>query len=244
MKKINAVGKSILVISDLHIPYHAVDSMAFLYEVKNKYKPDIIYSVGDLFDNHAISFHNHSADLLSPGDELLECIDLIHQKKYGLHTMFPKMVISSSNHDDLFARKIKVNGLPIKVLKELKDIYETPGWSWHEKIVFKVKNFEEIYCVHGQTSDGLKLANNIGKSTCQGHYHTRMCIQWSTNAISNKRRFSMQVGCLIGNGLAQEYNRLQLARPELGVGFISREGLPTLVPMVLNDKGRWIGKLL
>jgi len=243
MKKINATSKSILVISDLHIPYHHADAMVFLHEIKKKYKPDIIYSVGDIFDNHAISFHNHSADLFSPGDELEKCIELIHQKKYGLHSMFNKMVISSSNHDDLFARKIKVNGLPIKVLKELKDIYRTPGWTWHEKIIFKVKNVEEIYCVHGQTTDGLKLANHIGQSTCQGHFHTRFNIQWSTNSVSNKRRFSMQAGCLIGSGLAQEYNRLMLNRPELGVGYISREGLPALIPMLTNDKGRWIGKL-
>ena len=54
----------------------------------------------------------------------------------------------------------------------------------------------------------------------------------------------MQVGCLVGEGLAFEYNKLQLARPELGVGFISKEGMPSLIPMLLNDKGRWIGKLL
>lgn len=244
MKKVNALGKKVLVISDIHIPYHVPDAMQFLFEIKKKYKPDIVYSVGDIFDNHAISFHSHSADLFSPGDELQRCIDLIHQKKYGLHTMFPRMLISSSNHDDLFARKIKINSLPIKILKELKDIYDTPGWSWHEKIILKVKNFEEVYCVHGQSSNGLKLANHLGCSVIQGHFHTAQNISYSTNTISNKRRWSMQVGCLVGSGLAFEYNKLQLARPSLGVGWINQEGLPTLIPMILNDKGRWIGKLL
>lgn len=244
MKKINALGKSILCISDLHIPYHVADSMRFLYEIKKKYKPDIVMSVGDIFDNHAISFHSHSADLFSPGDELEKCIELIHQKKYGLHTMFPNMVICSSNHDDLLARKIKINGLPIKVLKELKDIYETPKWSWHEKIIFKIKNFEEVYCVHGQSSNGHKFANNMGCSTVQGHYHNSFNISFATSCRSNKRRFSMQTGCLVSDGLAFEYNKLQVNRPELGVGFISRNGMPALFPLVLDDKGRWDGNLL
>ena len=244
MKKINAINRSVLVISDLHIPYHHADSMHFLKEVKKKYKPDIVYSVGDCFDNHAISFHNHSADLFSPGDELQKCIEYIHQKKYGLHTMFPKLVISSSNHDDLLARRIKVGGLPIKVLKELRDIYDTPGWSWHDKIIIKVKNFEEVYCVHGQASNGLKLANHMGCSTIQGHFHSVQNVSFSTNPVNNKRRFSLQVGCLIGEGLSFEYNRLQLLRPQLGVGFLTTEGLPTLIPMIVNDKGRWVGKLL
>lgn len=244
MKKINASGKKVLVISDLHIPYHVADSMRFLYEIKKKYKPDIVLSVGDIFDNHAISFHPSNHDLFSAGHELEQCIELIHQKKYGLATMFPNLLILSSNHDDLYARKIKVNGLPIKVLKELKEIYDTPGWNWYEKIILKVKNFEEVYCVHGQSSNGLKLANHLGCSALQGHFHTAQNISYSTNTVSNKRRWSMQVGCLVGSGLAFEYNKLQLARPELGVGWINQEGLPTLIPMILNDKGRWIGKLL
>lgn len=254
MKKVNAINKSILVISDCHIPYHlgsdpknkdaVADSMAFLYEIKKRLKPDIVMSVGDIFDNHAISFHQESADLFSPGDELEKCIELIHQKKYGLATMFEKLIILSSNHDDLYARKIKVNKLPIKVLKELKDIYGTPGWNWYEKVILKIKNFEDVYCVHGQSSNGLKLANHLGCSSLQGHFHTACSVAYSTNSVSNKRRWSMQVGALIGNGLAFEYNKLQLARPELGVGWISEEGVPSIIPLILNKKGRWIGKII
>lgn len=244
MKKINARNRSVLVISDCHYPYHHPDAPRFLYEIKKQYKPDIVISVGDEVDHHAVSFHNHSADLLSPGDELQKVIELFHEKKYGLYTMFNKMAICHSNHGSLYVRKIKVSGLPVKVLRELKDIYETPGWSWHEHLLLNVKNFGEVYVTHGQSKQGLKLANELGFSTIQGHYHSVANVALAANMGHNKRRFSMMVGCLIGDGLAFEYNRLQTARPNLGVGWISTDGMPSLIPMLTDKKNRWTGDLI
>ena len=51
--------KSILVISDLHIPYHHRDSFAFLKEIKKEFKPDFIVNIRDLLDFHAINMHTH-----------------------------------------------------------------------------------------------------------------------------------------------------------------------------------------
>ena len=38
--------KSVLVISDLHIPYHHKDSFEFLKAVKKKFKPDTVVNIG------------------------------------------------------------------------------------------------------------------------------------------------------------------------------------------------------
>lgn len=243
-KRINAKHKKVLIISDLHMPYQHPDSLRFLYEIKKRKKPDIVINVGDEVDHHAVSFHSHSADLFSPGDELEKAIELFHLKKYGLYTMFPSMAICHSNHGSLYARKIKVNGLPIKVLKDLKDIYETPGWSWHEHIMLNVNNFGEVYVTHGQSKQGLKLANELGFSCVQGHYHSIANVALASNLGHNRRRFSMIVGCLISDGLAFEYNKLQTARPNLGVGWISKDGMPSLIPMITDSKNRWTGKLI
>ena len=62
--------QTILLIPDLHIPYHHPDSFAFLDAVKRKYKPTEVINLGDMEDNHAISFHESDADLFSAGDEL------------------------------------------------------------------------------------------------------------------------------------------------------------------------------
>ena len=62
--------KRILVISDLHIPYHHKDSIEFLKEIKKQYKPDFVVNIGDLLDFHAINMHTHDPDLYSAGHEL------------------------------------------------------------------------------------------------------------------------------------------------------------------------------
>mgnify|MGYP003654450391 FL=1 len=64
------MNKRILVISDLHVPYHHKDAFAFLKEIKKEYKPDFVVNIGDLLDFHSISMHEHNPDLYSAGDEL------------------------------------------------------------------------------------------------------------------------------------------------------------------------------
>ena len=64
------MNRCVLVISDLHIPYHHKDSFDFLREIKKQFKPDFVVNIGDLLDFHAISFHEHNPDLPSIGDEL------------------------------------------------------------------------------------------------------------------------------------------------------------------------------
>ena len=61
---------SILVISDMHMPYHHPDLVAYLKFIKTKYSPDRIVCIGDEVDQHSISFHTHNSDLFSHGAEL------------------------------------------------------------------------------------------------------------------------------------------------------------------------------
>ena len=62
--------KRILVISDMHIPYHHKDAFKFLKEIKKEFKPDTIINIGDSIDFHNISMHQSSPDLPNAGDEL------------------------------------------------------------------------------------------------------------------------------------------------------------------------------
>jgi hypothetical protein len=49
----------------------------------------------------------------------------------------------------------------------------------------------------------------------------------------------MQIGCLINDkALGFAYNKINLKRPLIGMGIII-DGIPKLLPMILNKKGRW-----
>ena len=60
--------KSVLIISDTHIPYHHQDLIPFLKDLKNIMKPDKVIHIGDELDKHALSFHDSDPDLPSAGD--------------------------------------------------------------------------------------------------------------------------------------------------------------------------------
>ena len=58
------MNKSILIISDTHIPYHHPDLIPFLKDLKEIYKPDRVIHIGDEVDKHAMSFHDSDPDRL------------------------------------------------------------------------------------------------------------------------------------------------------------------------------------
>ncbi|MGA1049627.1 MAG: metallophosphoesterase, partial [Minisyncoccia bacterium] len=93
--------KSVLVISDLHIPYHHKDAFKFLKAIKKEFKPDTVINIGDLLDFHAISMHEHNPDLPSAGYEL----DIAREYVKELENMFPVVTEVDSNHSSLVYRR-------------------------------------------------------------------------------------------------------------------------------------------
>jgi hypothetical protein len=228
--------KSILVISDTHIPFNHADVVSFLRHLKKKHKPDRVVHIGDEIDFHAISFHDSDPDLMSPGDELKTAI----RRLKPLYKLFPEMDLLESNHGSLVYRKGKHHGLPRSVLKSYRDVLEAPpGWRWHFELILPMSNGEKVYFHHGKSANGLKLSQAMGMATVQGHHHETMAVQYWGNPLG--LYWSMQVGCLIEKStLAFEYCKNNMKRPLIGTGVI-RNGLPILEPMILNKRGRWVG---
>ena len=230
--------KSILCISDLHIPYEHPDTLEFLKAVKKKYKVDKVLSVGDEVDGHAISFHPSDPDLFSPGHEL----EMAIAKLKAYYRVFPEMDIVDSNHGSLVYRKQKFHGLPRSVFKDYGDILGAPkGWKWHFDLTLKMSDGNSVYICHGKSSQNLKLSQSMGMSTVNGHFHEQFNIQyWGS---PSGLYWAMAVGCLVDDSsLAFTYNNTNLKRPIIGCGLILN-GHPKLVPMVLRSNGRWTGEL-
>jgi hypothetical protein len=221
----------------MHHPYAHPDTVAFLRAVKKKYRPDFVLCLGDEVDHHAISFHDSDPDLPSAGDELEEAI----KKLRPLYKLFPKMVVLESNHGSLVYRKAFAHGLPKKVIKSYNEILEAPkGWKWVPDLVFKTP-LGPVYSCHGKSAGPGKLASLMGMSCVQGHHHSTAQIYY----ISTPERliFDMHSGCLVDDkSLAMAYNKLTIKRPIISCSVIIN-GVPEIVPMVLNKKGRWKGTL-
>ena len=184
--------KSILVISDQHAPYHHIDTIDFLAAIKQKYKPDTVVNIGDEMDWHSISFHDSHPGLYSPSHEL----QVARKFFKDLEKLFPKQYVMDSNHGSLVFRKATRYGLPHEVFKSYNHMLGVgKGWTWHEDLILKASNGQKIYFCHGKYKDVLKVAQQYGMCTVQGHYHTCYKIDYWSNP--NELLWGMQVGCLI-----------------------------------------------
>jgi len=232
------VNKRILVISDMHIPYHHRDSFEFLTEIKKEYKPDFVINIGDLLDFHAINMHTHDPDLYSAGDELKASKGFI----MALEGIFPQMIEVESNHSSLVYRRALKYGMSREFLKDYGEFLGTKKWKWVDDLTIKMSNGQKCFFTHGRSADVLKVSQAMGMSAVQGHFHTKFLISFWANP--NNLFFAMNVGCLINQkSMAFSYAKNFRTRFIIGCGIILG-GIPKLLPMVLNDKGRWNKKLV
>jgi predicted MPP superfamily phosphohydrolase len=231
--------KRVLLISDLHIPFHHPDSFDFLKALKKEYKPDFVLNGGDETDCSALSFWDSNPDMDSAGKELIEAKKHIHE----LEKIFPKMILLHSNHSSLIYRRALKAGMPKAYLKSYNDFLEVgKGWEWVDEYNIPLSDGTEVFCTHGMTADGLKLAMQYGKHTCQFHFHSKFTIGYFSNP--DKLIWSLQCGCLIKQShMAFEYAKNFKSRFIVGTAMIL-DGQPKLFPMVLNKEGKWIGKLV
>ncbi len=227
----------ILLISDMHIPYHHPDTVEFLQHLKEKYNPTKVVSLGDELDKHALSFHDSDPDLPSAGDELRMSLPVIAQ----LHKIFPKMDILDSNHGSLVYRKSKHHGIPRHYLRSYREVLEVDeGWTWHHELTLDLPHDRKVYLCHGKMADVTKLSQQTGMCAIQGHYHNGFKVEYWGNSF--QLYWAMQVGCLIDDkSLAFSYNKLTVKRPVIGTGLII-DGQPILEPLLMGDDGRWVGR--
>lgn len=230
---------NVLFISDMHLPYGHVDTFPFLKAIKEVLKPELVICLGDELDYHSISFHKPNPDLLSPGDELRLAIQQIQP----FYELFPEMLLVDSNHGSLVYRKVKDAGLPMHVIKPYQDVLGSPkGWTWHEDLLLTTKENKKIYVCHGRGANTLKESQSEGMSFISGHWHSTFGINYWANR--EFLHFSMSCGCLADQkSMAFEYSKNFSKKFIVGTGVLMN-GQPRLLPMVLNENGRWIRKLV
>lgn len=223
MLKLDARGKRVLIISDLHHPFAVDGWFEFLKKIHDKKKYDIIISIGDECDNAAYSFHEKEPGMPGASKELEMACDSMRL----MATLFPKMYILNSNHGSLFYRRAKFAGMPYELIKSLPEIYGTPLYEWHDEILLKTDS-GPVYMVHGKKSGYGALARETGASCIQGHFHTKAEITYHRTVMGT--RFNMFVGCLAdAKKLAFQYAKNNVPTFINSVGEIDKNGKPNIL---------------
>lgn len=227
---------TVLVISDLQIPFEHKDALAFLRWVKGRYKPNKVVNIGDEVDMHALSDYDHDPDGYSAGHELEKSLERL--KAY--YKMFPDTLVCTSNHTARPFRRAHKFGIPKAYLKEYHEFLKAPaGWKWADFHIIDGVRYE-----HGEGQSGplgaLKAALRNMQPTVIGHLHSHAGIQYTAN--SKHLIYGFNVGCLIDtNAYAFAYGKHSNNKPIIGVGIVEK-GNPLYIPMSLDKHGRWIGK--
>lgn len=230
-------SKSILVLSDMHHPYCHPDAVPFLTACKAKFKPDKIVCIGDEADFHALSYHESNPDLPSAKDELEQAIEGLKP----IYKLFPNCTVIESNHGSMVLRKALTGGIPSKAIRSYNEVLDAPkGWKWVDDLIVETE-LGPIYFCHGKSAAAGRLASQYGMSTIQGHYHEKAQINYISTP--EKLMFDAHTGCLANDkSLALQYNKINPKRPIVSIVVVIN-GIPQIIPMVLNKKARWIGKL-
>lgn len=227
----------ILFISDLQAPAMHPDTVTFLRATVKKYgKPTRVIQIGDEADQEALNEYGKNPDLPSDGYEIDETIRTLRP----IYKMFPRVDLLYSNHVLRARRKAHKAGLSQKRFKEWREVIHAPrNWRWYKSLLLRTCIGQTVFVCHGRSANGLQLAKEMGCSVVQGHYHTKYCIEYTSNPAN--LNFSLQVGCSIHTKHAAfNYDAENVKRPIIGHAAIIN-GFPKLLPMLLDKRGRWTG---
>lgn len=222
-------NNNVLVIGDTHLPFEIEGYLDFCLKLEKDYQCSKIIHIGDLIDNHAVSFHDHDPDGRSPGDEYKLALD----KCEDWYKAFPNVKICIGNHDRLPFRKAFTAGLPKNWLKNYQEMFNSPNtWRWD----FIHKEFGVIY-QHGTGMSGEMASVNAARenrqSTVIGHLHT-VC---NTRFLASEKDliFGMSVGCGIDHHkYAFAYGKENTRKPVISAGIVIDGKYPINIPMLIK----------
>lgn len=209
----------VLVVGDTHIPFEHPGYLDFCLSIQKRVKCQTVIHIGDLIDNHALSYHEHDPNGRSPIDEMAEA----DKHLQGWFSAFPRLFLCRGNHDRLPERKARTFGLPMRCFKDFRQVWNFPK-EWVDDFSF---NIDGVLYTHGTGLNGdnahIKGASQNRQSTVIGHVHHVGAVNY---LVSEKDRiFGMNVGCGIDRKTyAFEYGRDFTKKPFLGCGVVTDEG--------------------
>lgn len=211
--------ENVLIIGDTHEPFSHPRYMDFCLRMRDRCKCDTIVHIGDLTDNHAISYFENDPDGMSPGREYKAAL----KKAKAWYKAFPKVKICRGNHDKLIDRKRRTAGLPEVFFKKYREIWELPD-KWEDQWEYRIDN---VLYEHGTTYSGkyphMTATMNNRCSTVIGHCHSVAGVEWVAN--SKDCIFGMSVGCGIRRSAYSFAYGVDFKRkPILGVGVVTDSG--------------------
>lgn len=225
----------VLAIPDLHCPFQHQDALAFLCAVRDKFAPQTIVCLGDEIDAHALSRYPKDPNGYSAGQEMSKAREAL----MPFYREFPNVLVCESNHTVRAHKKAFEAGIPSSFLHHISTILNAPdGWSWKSR-----HEVDGVLYIHGDAGKSgayahINYVKAFKRSIVIGHIHSYAGVNYEGNL------FGMNAGCLIDvEAYCFAYAKHMPISVNLGCGLIIDGKEAHFLPMHLDDKGRWTGRL-
>ena len=225
-KNSNVVG----IISDTHFPFAHKNYLSFIYETFNKFQVNRVVHIGDIIDGSAWNMWEKSAEMPSGSKEA----ELAQEDIDKLASTFDTLDLTLGNHDELISRRMLKHSIPQKFYKSFAESWNFPkGWKTHTHI-----EIDNVMYLHGTGKSGVNASvsfmQDYRQSVVTGHTHSSGGINY--RASYKELCFALNVGCLIGSGLAFAYGKHFSKKPTLGCGIVVEGKHGFFIPMDLGTK--------
>jgi len=210
---------NVLIIGDSHLPFEHRNYLEFCKEIQQRCKCKKVVHIGDLVDNHAISYHEVDPDGWSPEHEMREA----DKHAQAWFKAFPEVKLCRGNHDVLVDRKGKTVGLPRRCFMPYRDIWGLPK-GWEDDFEFVING---VLYKHGTGMSGryahVQAAERARMSTIIGHTHSSAGVEYIVS--SKDRIYGMNVGSGIDHKkYAFTYGKDFPRKPVLSCGVTTDRG--------------------
>lgn len=190
----------ILLLNDVHIPYHDRNAVLSALSYGREQNVDLIYLNGDIVDFYAVSRWSKN-----PDKQLLKKeVQMSHNFFAGLRKMFPKarIVFKSGNHENRFERYIidvapalfGMEGFDIPSILKLNDY----GIDYVDDKTITIAGELNILHGHEVKFGGINVARSMYlKSSANvifGHFHVSQ--EYTQRTLQGKLHGCWAIGCL------------------------------------------------
>lgn len=225
------MSRTVGIIGDTHEPYCKAGYLEFCVETFKTFGVDEVIHIGDEVDNAALSYHEKQTAMPNVDTEMEQAMQAM--KRW--YSAFPDVRVCVGNHSALPFRQATTAGIPARMLKSYRDMWEAPKtWNW--QLDFDIDNVLYTHIIPSGIGGALKHAMKVRQSTVGGHCHAFGGVNYS--ASYRDSIFGMNVGCGVDNDhMAFAYGKNFATKPMLSCGIVADNGKTALyVPMDLGSK--------
>lgn len=223
------MNNKVLVFSDTHFPYEHKHTFEFLSDINSSFRPDRVIHVGDLMDIYSVSAYPKDPNHPDSWDKEIR---RARKKVQRLVSIFPKLEILESNHDDRAYKKSRLSGIPREFLVPYSEVVGAPDtWKWHRELRITVDSTrEKIFFAHTKTGGALICAKDKGCTSVLGHTHSKFGAS-AFKPSKGKLIWGVDAGCLVSDeGAPYSYNKQDRGRPVQGC-VLFEGGIPMCIPL-------------